>query len=356
MYAVIIAGGTGERFWPLSRREKPKQFLPLMDSRSMLQLTVDRLKGIVRPDAIYVVSDIMYQELVEKQLPGLPRENLIYEYCGRDTAAAVGLAAVYIRRRDPQGVMLVLPADHYIADVEAFQGTARAAAERAASGEWVLTIGIKPSRPETGYGYIQQGEPAGDIRGIKIYKTRAFHEKPDLETALTYLTQGIYLWNSGMFAWRIDLLLGLTARHLPQLYRGLELIADSIGSDREREVIKEVYENLPRISIDYGIMEKCSQVLVIPADFGWDDVGSWTALGRYRQSDPKGNILESQGVLVDTSECMVYAPDRIVATLGIEGLIIVDNQESLLICSKDRAQEIKKVVQALKEAGYKDVI
>lgn len=356
MYAVIMAGGRGERFWPLSRREKPKQFLPLLGHRTMLQLTADRLKGLLGPEDIYVVTDILYQGLVQEQLPELNPSHIICEHCGRDTSAAAGLAAVYIQRRDPQGIMLVLPADHFIADLEVFQSTVRAAVSLAEGGEWVLTIGIKPYRPETGYGYIQQGKLLKQIEGIKVYETRAFHEKPNLETALDYLASATYLWNSGIFVWRTDLLLELIARHLPPLHQGMQRIANSLGSAREKDIIKEVYQELPKISIDYGIMEKCSQVLVIPASFAWDDVGSWAALGRYRKADPRGNILESQGVFVDTSECMVYSPQRVVATLGVEGLIIVDNQDSLLVCSKDRAQELKQVVEALRAAGYKDII
>jgi mannose-1-phosphate guanylyltransferase len=356
MYAVIMAGGRGERFWPLSRREKPKQFLPLLGHRSMLQLTADRLKGLLGPEDIYVVTDISYRELVQEQLPQLDPSHIICEYCGRDTAAAAGLAAVYIQGRDPQSIMLVLPADHFIADQEAFQKTIRVAASLAEGGEWVLTIGIKPNRPETGYGYIQQGEFRQKIEGIDVYKTQAFHEKPDQETALAYLASNTYLWNSGIFVWRSDLFLDLIARYLPQLDKGLHFIARNLGSEMEQDIIKEVYEKLPKISIDYGIMEKCNQVLVIPAFFAWDDVGSWAALERYRQADPRGNILESKGVFVYTSQCMVYSPKRVVATLGVEGLIIVDNQDSLLVCSKDRAQEIKQVVEALKVAGYQDLI
>ncbi len=356
MYAVILAGGTGERFWPLSRREKPKQFLSLLGSRSMLQLSMDRLSGLVNPADTYIVTEEKYKELVRQQLPELPLGNIICEYCGRDTAAAAGLAATYIQSRDPEGLMVVLPADHYIADIEEFQRIIQVAVRSARSGEWVVTIGIRPSRPETGYGYIQQGEAIEKLEGIPVYKTIAFHEKPDLKTAVEYLNQDNYLWNSGMFVWRVDLLLRLIAQYLPELNRGLAFIAENIGTEREAEVIGEVYEKLSRVSVDYGIMEKCNQALVIPASFGWDDVGSWTALGRYRESDQEGNVLESQGVFIDTRDCMIYAPQRVVATLGVEGLIIVNSQESLLVCSKDRAQEIKKVIEALKEAGYQDII
>lgn len=356
MYGVILAGGTGERFWPLSRREKPKQFLPLFGERTMLQLTMDKLKGLIDAKDVFVVTDKAYEDLVVAQLPGLPPENMICEPCGRDTAAAVGLAAEHIAYRDPQGVMTVLPADHYIADVEEFRRVLKAGMEVAREGEWVLTIGIRPSRPETGYGYIQQGEQREERQSTPVFKAVAFHEKPDLNRALKYLESGNYLWNSGMFIWRVDLIRNLIARFLPQLDAGLAQIAASIDSAEEEQVTATVYQDLPRISVDYGIMEKCDEVLVIPATFGWDDVGSWTALGRYGKADQQGNILKARGVFLDTHDCLLYAPNRVVATLGVKDLLIVDDGDSLLICQKDRDQEIKKVVEALRQAGHDEVI
>lgn len=356
IYGVILAGGTGERFWPLSRRENPKQFLPLFGERTMLQLTMDKLKGLIDGKNIFIVTDKAYEELVTAQLPELPSENIICEPCGRDTAAAVGLAAEHIAHRDPRGVMVVLPADHYVADVEEFRRVLKAGIEVAREGEWVLTIGIRPSRPETGYGYIQQGEHQEERQGTAVFKAVAFHEKPDLDRALKYLDSGNYLWNSGMFIWRVDLIRSLIASFLPQLDAGLAQIAASIDNEEEEQVTAAVYQDLPRISIDYGIMEKCDEVLVIPATFGWDDVGSWTALGRYGEVDQQGNVLKARGVFLDTHDCLVYAPDRVVATLGVKDLLIVDDGDSLLICQKDRDQEIKKVVEALRQAGHYEVI
>jgi mannose-1-phosphate guanylyltransferase len=356
MYGVILAGGTGERFWPLSRRENPKQFLPLFGQRTMLQLTMDKLKGLLAAENVFVVTDKVYRDLVAAQLPELPSGNIICEPCGRDTAAAVGLAAEHIAHRDPRGVMVVLPADHYVADVEEFRRVLKAGIEVAREGEWVLTIGIRPSRPETGYGYIQQGEHQEERQGTAVFKAVAFHEKPDLDRALKYLDSGNYLWNSGMFIWRVDLIRRLIASFLPQLDAGLAQIAASIDNEEEEQVTAAVYQDLPRISIDYGIMEKCDEVLVIPATFGWDDVGSWTALGRYGEVDQQGNVLKARGVFLDTHDCLVYAPDRVVATLGVKDLLIVDDGDSLLICQKDRDQEIKKVVEALRQAGHYEVI
>ena len=356
MYGVILAGGTGERFWPLSRRQNPKQFLPLFGQRTMLQLTMDKIKGLLEPANVYVVTDEVYRDLVKDQLPELPVENIICEPCGRDTAAAVGLAVEHVIRRDPQGVMVVLPADHYVADVEEFRRVLKAGGEVAQEGEWVLTIGIRPSRPETGYGYIQQGKQAGERQGTAIFRAVAFNEKPDQNKAMEYLSSGDYLWNSGMFIWRVDLIRKLIVRFLPELNEGLERIADSIGTEEEQRVTTEVYQNLDSISVDYGIMEKCDGVLVIPATFGWDDIGSWTALGRYRKPDQQGNVLETRGVFLDTQDCLVYAPHRIVATLGVKDLLIVDNRDSLLICQKGRDQEIRKVVETLRQAGYNEVL
>lgn len=356
MYAVILAGGTGERFWPLSRHEKPKQFLSLFGNRSMLQLTMDRIVRLVDPSNVYVVTGEIYSELVKKQLPEVPAENIIWEPYARDTAAAVGLAAVYVRQRDPQGVVLVLPADHYVADYEEFERVIKAGEEAAENGEWIVTVGISPSRPETGYGYIEKGQKEATVNGVNVFKAEAFHEKPDINRALDFLNKGKFLWNSGMFIWRTDFIFKLLSEYLPDLEKGLGLIANALGKPEEKEVIRKVYAKLPRISIDYGVMEKTPQVLVIPAAFGWDDIGTWTALERYRQADNCGNILKGKGILLDTNNCSVYSPDKVAVTLGVEGLLIVNYQDSLLVCKKDRVQDIKKAVETLKEQGYDDVV
>jgi mannose-1-phosphate guanylyltransferase len=252
--------------------------------------------------------------------------------------------------------MLVLPADHFIADPEEFRKTVKAAAITASTGEWVITFGSKPSRPETGYGYIQPGELFEICDGVKFYKVNSFHEKPDFNTAVNYLMEGNYLWNSGIFMWRIDLILALIKKYLPELSRGLDIIADSYQFDYEVKAIKDIYEKLPRVSIDYGIMEKCRQVLAIPADFGWDDIGSWEVLSRYLDADSKGNVLVGKGVLVDTENCLIYAPHKLIATLGVEDLLIAECGDNLLICKKNKSQQIKEVVKALKEAGFENKI
>lgn len=353
VYAVILAGGTGERFWPLSRQDNPKQFLRLFGEQTMLQQTVSRVAELVEPDHIYVVTGQQYHQQVVSQLSQLPLPNIICEPFGRDTAPAIGLAAEYINRRDPGGTMVVLPADHYITDVHGFHECLDAAFDAAASGEWLVTIGIRPSEPATGYGYIRMGKIKEEYAGIPVYRVLEFKEKPDVERARYYLREGNYLWNSGMFIWRVDLIRSLFMQFLPDVARGLEAIGKSLGTPEHSQVLVKEYRRFPRISVDYGILEKCSQVLVIPARFDWDDVGSWTSWQQHQAADENGNVHQGQnGVFLDTRNSLIYSPERMVATLGVEDLIIVNTDDCLLVCHQDRAQEIKKVVEEMKVAGY----
>jgi mannose-1-phosphate guanylyltransferase len=355
-YAVIMAGGRGERFWPKSRQELPKQFLRLVGDRTMLQRTVDRLKQMIDPEQIYIITGKVYYEIVLDQVPEVPAENIILEPVGRDTAAAIGLSATVVSRHDPAGVMIVLPADHYIADEECFCEALTSAVAAAASGEHLVTLGITPSRPDTGFGYIAHGRQHTIIEGNPAYTVDKFTEKPDYHTALEYLASGNYYWNSGIFIWRVDLILRLIEQHLPQLHAGLRQIDSAFGTERYESVLLKIFTDLPKISIDYGVMEKVSNVLVLPGNFGWDDVGSWTALESYKEKDEQGNYLEGKGVLVDTYNTLVMSSDKVVATLGVEDLIVVEGRDSILICHKEHAQEIKKVISALQERGYKEVL
>lgn len=354
--AVVMAGGSGQRFWPRSRRVMPKQFLSLVGEKTMLQRTVERLKGFVEPQKLYIITAAVYRDIVLQQVPEVPSENVIIEPFGRDTAAAVGLAAVTVARRDPHAVMVILPADHFIADVERFQSVLKGAVAAAEDGRYLVTIGITPSRPETGFGYIAKGELHGIFAGIPAYVAEGFTEKPDQERARQYLASGNYLWNSGMFVWRADLILRMIEEHMPELSAGLKRIQEAMGSEEYQEVLKEVYSELPKISIDYGVMEKARNVLVLPGNFGWDDVGSWTALEAYKTKDVNGNILEGKGVLVDTQNTLVFSTEKVVATLGVKDLIVVVGGDSVLVCHKKKAQEIKKVINALQEKGYQEIL
>jgi mannose-1-phosphate guanylyltransferase len=252
--------------------------------------------------------------------------------------------------------MIVLPADHYIADEEQFCKVLQSAEAAAAPGENLVTIGITPNRPATGFGYIAHGQLYNIIKGNPIYKVDRFTEKPDYQRALKYLASGNYYWNSGIFVWRADLILRLIAQHLPQLHAGLREIDGAFGTGQYEETLLNIFTDLPKISIDYGVMEKADNVLVLPGNFGWDDVGSWTALESYKEKDEQGNHLDGRGVLVDTKNTLVFTHDKVVATLGVKDLIVVEGRDSILICHKEHAQNIKKVIIALQKQGYKDVL
>ena len=355
-FAVIMAGGRGERFWPLSRMAKPKQFLNLIGEKTLLQLTVERIKDLVGISDTYVVAGAEFKEIILAQVPQLPEENIIIEPFGRDTAAAIGLAALVLGQKNPREVMIVLPADHYIGNVRHFQEVLRSAAATAGRGDKIVTLGITPHSPETGYGYIHRGELADTFAGIPAYQAVRFMEKPDRARALEFLSSGEYLWNSGMFVWRIDMIRGMIEKHLPSLADGLKEIEDSLGTDLHPKTVEKVYSGLTKVSIDYGIMERADNVFVIPCDFGWDDIGSWTALERYVEKDEHGNVLDGAGVLLDTVNTYVTSKDKTVALLGVKDLIIINDDDSLLICHKKRTQEIKRVVQALHDQGFDKVL
>ncbi|KJS17478.1 MAG: mannose-1-phosphate guanylyltransferase [Peptococcaceae bacterium BRH_c4b] len=355
-FVVIMAGGRGERFWPRSRMAAPKQFLNLLGDKTMLQLTVERVEGLVGISGTYIVAGSDFKDTIMEQVPHLPEENIIIEPFGRDTAAAIGLATLFLERKDPREVMIVLPADHFVCDVPRFQEVLKSAVAAAWRGEEIVTLGITPHRPETGYGYICEGELYDTFAGTPAWRVLRFLEKPDYAKAVRFLSMGNYLWNSGMFIWRVDLVRQLIAKHTPQLAQGLNKIGQAIGTEQYLAVLEEVYAELPRVSVDYGILEKADSVLVMRGDFGWDDIGSWTALERYAEKDERGNFIEGRGVLLDTSDTFIYSPGKTVGVIGVESLIVANHRDSILICRKDRAQDIKKVVQALKDKGLDEVL
>jgi len=335
---------------------RPKQFLNLIGEKTMLQMTAARIEELVEITDTYIVAGAEFKDTIMEQIPQLPEENIIIEPFGRDTAAAIGLAALVLGRKNPREVMIVLPADHYIGNVSHFQAVLRSAAAAAGRGDKIVTLGITPHSPETGYGYIHRGELMDTFAGIPTYRAARFLEKPDYARALEFLASGDYLWNSGMFVWRIDLIRAMIEKHIPALAGGLKEIESSLETDRCQKTVQKVYSGLTKVSVDYGIMERAGNVLVIPCDFGWDDIGSWTALERYVEKNEHGNVLHGEGVLLDTANTYIVSNDKTVALLGIKDLIIVNDYDSLLICHKSRAQEIKKVVQALSEQGFDKVL
>lgn len=349
-YATIMAGGVGTRLWPFSRRARPKQALQLIGERTMLQHAVDRLAPLFAPEHITVVTGHKQAQVLRPQSPELPDGNFILEPSGRDSGPAVGLAAIYLQRRDPEAVMAMLTADHYIANVERFRALLAAAAKVAQGGK-IVTLGIRPEFPSTGFGYIQQGESLGRFDGFEVFRAERFTEKPAAATARAFFESGQYSWNSGMFIWRVDRVLAEFQRQRPQTYRHLMILADALGTPDEARVLAEVWPQMEKLSVDYAIMEGAPDVAVIPADIGWNDVGSWASLLDIVPGDGQGNVVVGEHLAVDTTRTLVQSENRLVVTVGLEDMIVVDTQDALLVCPKHRAQDVKAVVDQLKREG-----
>ncbi len=348
MFAVIMAGGSGTRFWPASSEDLPKQFLKITSDKTMLEETVQRVHHFASTDRIYTVVGRAHSGITG-QLLGGASIKILAEPVGRNTAACIGLAALHISQFTEDEPVVVLPADHFIADDEKFADTIRAAAELARQGA-VITLGITPTRPETGYGYIQTVENSG--RSRSYFDVERFVEKPNYETALRYLASGNFLWNSGIFVFTPRTILSELEICMPDLYQGLKEIEKAIDLPGYEAVVERVYAKLPSVSIDYGVMEKTARpIYVIKADFGWSDVGSWQALYelRHNEYDEEGNLQLGEMMAVDSQRNLVYSnTERKVALLGVEGLVIVDTPDALLVADINRSQDVKKFTEILK--------
>ena len=343
LFPIIIAGGSGTRFWPLSRQRLPKQFLPLVDGRPMIKATFDRARKLAEPENVFVVCGKPHRHLVRRALVQLPPENVLAEPFARNTAPAIGLAAVHVQRKDPRGVLLVLPSDHHIAKVPAFLRCLREASRLAADGE-LVTLGIRPTRPETGYGYIHLGHA---LKG-KSRRAAAFVEKPDHLTAQRYLASGKYLWNSGIFAFRADVILEAIRRYLPRLGNGLQQLAGITDRRRFATALTRVFRELPAVSIDYGVMEKAKNIAVVPGDFGWSDVGSLIALAEVRRADREGNIVLGDTLQLDCKNSILASNHRLIAAVGLSDLMVVESADAVLVMPKARSQDVRRVVEALR--------
>ena len=361
IYPVVMAGGSGTRFWPLSRKDRPKQFLALAGEAPLLAATVARLPPLARPKETYVVCGPAHAAAARRMLSDLPAANFIVEPCARNTAPCVGLAALHVAARDPRGVIAMLPADHHIAKPKAFRDAVSAAAALAASGA-VATIGIRPSRPETGYGYLKLGprlaaRGASKRAGGPAHKVERFVEKPDVVTAARYLADGRYLWNSGIFVFRADVILDEIGRAMPVLGEQLEVIGNSLGTPAYARTLKRVFPDCPSISIDYGVMEKSKRIAVVPAEFGWSDVGSFAALPDVRPTDHLGNVAEGDALVIDgRNDVVVSAGGRPVAVVGIDDVVVVDAGDAVLVTRRDRAQDVRKAVEELARLGRDEVL
>ncbi|GIV96744.1 MAG: mannose-1-phosphate guanylyltransferase [Herpetosiphonaceae bacterium] len=353
---LIMAGGSGTRLWPRSRATRPKQFLPLLSEKTMLQETVDRVRPLVPPERIYIVTGAEYAGLAAEQVPDIPRRNIIAEPSGQGTAPAIGLAALYMRRANPNGIMAVLSADHLIRNDAAFRRALQAAATAADQG-FLVTLGITPSFPNTGYGYIQRGDELTRSQGLEIYHVARFAEKPDLATAQRYLAEGGYYWNAGIFIWRTETILAAIDRFLPHLYRQLIRIEGAIGTPEESSVIEQAWAGVQNTTIDYGVMERADKVAVVPVDIGWSDVGDWHTLTALMSEDESANVIIGPHVTVDTSGSLIYSDSgRIIATIGLEHFLVVDTHDAVLIAPRSRAQDVKKIVDQLRREGRSDVL
>ena len=344
--ALIMAGGRGERFWPKSRKNLPKQFLSLTDDgKTMIQLTVERIKPLVDLEDVFIATNKDYKSLVLEQLPGIPEENILCEPIGRNTAPCIGLGAAHIAKKYDDALMMVLPSDHLIKYNQMFVNTLSDGCAIAEKGANLVTIGITPDYPETGYGYIKFNPTKKDGAAFMVDR---FVEKPSLEVAKEYLATEEYLWNSGMFIWKVSTILDNLKQFMPSIYNGLQVIQESINTDDYPTVLEKEFCAFPSESIDYGIMEKASNIYILPGTFGWDDVGSWLAVGRIRKSNENGNVVNGNIITVNTKNCIIEGTDKLIATVGLNNLIIVDTKDATLICNKENAGEIKKVLENLK--------
>jgi mannose-1-phosphate guanylyltransferase len=352
LYAVIMAGGSGTRFWPKSRKESPKQLLKIVGSRTMMEDTARRFSGTLPPERLYVITNKEQAAATKRALTKVPRKNIIGEPMGRDTAAAIGLAAVILDRIDPEAVMAALPADHIIRPRRKFINAIRAAGDVAQDSESLITFGIVPRFAATGYGYIRRGKKLVRIRGLDVFSVRQFKEKPGRKTAERYVSSGRYYWNSGIFLWKVSVILAEMKKLLPGHFRALMKIRKALGTAGEKKVLEKEYRKLKRISIDYGVLEKARDVRVVAADFEWDDVGAWRSLEDHHEQDAGGNTILGKFVGVNTKDSIIVSDRKhLVAAIDMKDVIIVQTADATLVCPKASAQKVKELVTLLHEKG-----
>ncbi len=343
-YCLIMAGGAGTRFWPRSRVKKPKQYLSLFGNQSLIQETVSRFANFIPEESIYIVSAKSQKEVLEEQTANLPKENLIYEPVGKNTLPAIGLAALFIAKKDPDGILIVSPSDHLIQNDELFMQTIGSATMIADKKDGIVTIGITPKFPATGYGYVKTADEITIGQSIKSYSVNKFVEKPNLKVATEYLESGGFFWNSGIFVFKVSVFLESVSKYSPRLYADLLRINEFIDTDDYEEALNRIYNEVESISIDYGILEKAENVFLVQGDFVWNDLGSWEEVYKYGKKDENQNSQKGEVVFIDTKNSYVYAPDSLVAVVGLDDVIVVQEGDTILVCKRDHAEEIKQVV------------
>jgi len=348
-FVVILAGGKGERFWPQSRRRSPKHLLPIVGDQPMLVQTLARVRPLVPAGNIFIITAADQAQAVRKQCPSLPQANIVAEPTGRDTAPAVALAAALVAQHDPHGLFAILPADHVIHDTRAYQADLRAAFAAAGSAAVMVTIGIKPHEAATGFGYIQRGARWKNAGARTFYSVRRFVEKPSLKVAQRYLAAGDYLWNAGMFVWSVPVVLQALERDAPALHAGFDQVRRGLAAGRPlAPLLRKIYPALPKISVDYALLEKAGNVVVLPAAFDWDDVGSWPAIARHHKKDAAGNVLRGRAIVEEGRNNIVVADDgHLLAVVGADDLIVVHTPDATLVCPRGRAQDIKQLLKRI---------
>jgi mannose-1-phosphate guanylyltransferase len=360
LYVLILCGGSGTRLWPLSRSKSSKQFIRLTGPKSTFEETVDRVKGIVSKDRIYVITDQEHAKDVRKQFPNLSKDNLIIEPMRRDTALAMGTAASYVMAKDPLAVIINTGADHVIKDRVAYKKAIFAAAQVALDTEKLVVIGVEPSFPHTGFGYIYSPELYKTELGEKVYSVKKFHEKPSFKVAQGYLEKGNFYWNTNFYVWKASSFLSSAKRHMPRLSAGLTKIKKSIGTDSENEVLKSVYQMAQSISVDYAISEKEKNMYLVVGKFDWVDVGDWEEVWKLSPKDKQGNFLKvkknSSVYTLDTHNSYVISSKKLVAMIGITDLVVIETNDVLLIIDKKNAELVKQIVNKLKEEGKKELL
>lgn len=357
LHAVVMAGGSGTRFWPQSRKSLPKQLLRLAGDQTMIQQTVGRCEGWIDVANTWVVTNEIQAEETGRQLPDVPAKNILIEPCGRNTAPCIGLAAAHILKQDPDGLMFVMPADHVIGPQNVFQQAGHVAEQLVADdeGRFVL-FGVPPTFPSTGYGYIERGEQLA-VDGGEAYQVASFREKPARDIAQQYMDAGSYYWNCGIFCWKAAAILDALKEYEPNIYARLMTLSDAIGTDSYGAVLAKEFPQMDSISIDYAVLERSKSVAVVEAPFEWDDVGSWLALPRLLGKDENGNTIDGDYCGVESNGCIVRSLDgHVVATLGVENLIIVHTPDATLVAKRDDADSIRKLVDALRESGHEELL
>lgn len=352
--AVIMAGGKGERFWPKSRVNMPKQFLSLTDDGlTMIQHTVKRLLPMIEIEDIFIVTNKKYINLVKTQLPEISEENILVEPIGKNTAPCIGFAATVINSRYDDAIMLVLPSDHLIKNNEMYIETLEKAINIASKNSNLVTIGITPTYPETGYGYIHFEKNKSEQEG---YIVKEFVEKPDIDKAKSYLDSGQYLWNSGMFVWKVSSIMKNIKQFMPDIYEGLLKIKNAINISNFNSILYQCFDKFDSVSIDYGVMEKADNIYTIPGNFGWDDVGSWRALERINKTDENDNVINGDVIAIDTQKSVILSNKKLIAVAGLNDIIVVDTDDALLICNKENTQQVKDIIQELKKNNREDLL